>query len=185
VGNVKACSGKRGEKVTTPHSSPGTSAYPDLNDAAHQRPDIVERLRTIEELTRAWHSFELGQDPPARLNLMKVAHELTAAADEIERLRAGVAQCPACDDVIEQCAKIADPWPGFNVGQKISEPDLSVIEVRTKIAGAIRALCSDSSTLRCQHAAIISLDGKWHCQKCGDAIEVSAAQVPVTSRVQR
>lgn len=28
----------------------------------------------------------------------------------------------------------------------------------------------------CSHAAIISLDGKWHCQKCGDAIEMAEAQ---------
>lgn len=46
---------------------------------------------------------------------------------------------------VEQCAKIADPWPGFNVGQKISEPDLSVIEVRNKIAAAIRALATPST----------------------------------------
>lgn len=46
--------------------------------------------------------------------------------------------------IIEECAKIADPWPGFNVGQKISEPDLSVIEVRMKIAAAIRALAVSS-----------------------------------------
>jgi hypothetical protein len=28
----------------------------------------------------------------------------------------------------------------------------------------------------CAHAAIISLDGKWHCQRCGDAIEMAVAQ---------
>jgi hypothetical protein len=27
----------------------------------------------------------------------------------------------------------------------------------------------------CSHEAIISLDGKWHCQKCGDAIEMATA----------
>jgi hypothetical protein len=47
---------------------------------------------------------------------------------------------------IEACAKIADPWPGFNVGQKMEEPDLSVIEVRTKIAAAIRALAQSPAT---------------------------------------
>ena len=27
----------------------------------------------------------------------------------------------------------------------------------------------------CSHAPIICLDGKWHCQKCGDAIEMAVA----------
>lgn len=54
--------------------------------------------------------------------------------------------------IIERCAKIADPWPGFNVGQKISEPDTSVIKVRTEIAAAIRALSPAAPT---EHATAI------------------------------
>ena len=36
-------------------------------------------------------------------------------------------------------------------------------------------LSSTSRATACQHAAILSLDGKWHCQKCGDAIEMAVA----------
>lgn len=30
----------------------------------------------------------------------------------------------------------------------------------------------------CSHAAIIGLDGCWHCQRCGDAIDMASAQSP-------
>jgi hypothetical protein len=32
------------------------------------------------------------------------------------------------------------------------------------------------NTAQCNHAAIIGLDGKWHCQKCGSAIDIAEAQ---------
>jgi hypothetical protein len=36
----------------------------------------------------------------------------------------------------------------------------------------------------CEHAAIIGLDGKWHCQRCSDAVEMGAAQTVVPSTNQ-
>lgn len=49
-------------------------------------------------------------------------------------------------EVIERCAKIADPWPGYPTTEpntydiKLSEVDKAVIAVRKEMASKIRAL---------------------------------------------
>jgi hypothetical protein len=43
-------------------------------------------------------------------------------------------------ELIEQCAKIADPWSGFIDADKMGAADNAVIKVRNDIAAAIRSL---------------------------------------------
>lgn len=51
-------------------------------------------------------------------------------------------QSPLDLDLIEQCAKIAEPWSGFMTGDKMGAMDRTVVEVRQEIAAAIRALAA-------------------------------------------
>lgn len=44
------------------------------------------------------------------------------------------------ESLIEQCAKIAEPWSGFMTGDKMGAMDRTVVEVRQEIAAAIRSL---------------------------------------------
>jgi hypothetical protein len=103
-----------------PSASPGCGDYSDL----------------VAELHEAAEEYLDGHGPRQAAAANAISHLMTLL---------GAAQTGR-SDLIEKCAKIADPWPGFNVGQKISDPDLSVIKVRTEIAATIRALCSEPST---------------------------------------
>jgi hypothetical protein len=46
-------------------------------------------------------------------------------------------------DVIERCAKIAGPWPGFWPQDDATETDKAVIAVRKEIAKTIRAIADE------------------------------------------
>lgn len=64
--------------------------------------------------------------------------------------------------------------PDWQPGGNSSKQD----EARQKARNELRDGLAVTRPLRespCSHAAIISLDGKWHCQKCGDAIEIAVA----------
>lgn len=64
-----------------------------------------------------------------------------------KRFAASPAAPSPAEALVEQCAKIADPWPGFAAGEPSTDKtDLAVIEVRTKIAAAIRALTAQPAT---------------------------------------
>jgi hypothetical protein len=43
-------------------------------------------------------------------------------------------------ELIEQCAKIAEPWSGFMTSDKMGAMDSAIVDVRQEIANAIRAL---------------------------------------------
>lgn len=82
-----------------------------------------------------------------------------------KRFAASPAAPSPAEALVEQCAKIADPWPGFAAGEPSTEKtDLAVIEVRTKIAAAIRALTAQPATAgECQHCH----DYVGKCPYCG------------------
>ncbi|HDA7257290.1 TPA: hypothetical protein O5T74_002607, partial [Staphylococcus aureus] len=46
----------------------------------------------------------------------------------------------AVGDVVERCAKIAEPWPGFILDDSSTDADRAVVAVRTEIATKIRSL---------------------------------------------
>ena len=57
---------------------------------------------------------------------------------------------------------------------------LDVIEAKDRRIAELEArlaVNAEPQTARkpCRHEAIIGLDSKWHCQRCGDAIEITAA----------
>lgn len=48
------------------------------------------------------------------------------------------------ETLIERCAKIADPWPGFQLSANSTDADRAVVGVRSEIAKTIRALYAGS-----------------------------------------
>jgi hypothetical protein len=64
---------------------------------------------------------------------------MVGVADSLETIvgRAGVAPALVAA-IIERCAKIADPWPGYWIDHSSTEADCAVVAVRTKIAAQIR-----------------------------------------------
>ena len=84
----------------------------------------------------------------------------------------------------QQMKDRADYKIGWWLSAALEDPNVCA-EMKADIHAWFEAhqpgLISDAATLTpaaCEHAAIISLDGKWHCQKCGDAIEMATALSP-------
>lgn len=50
------------------------------------------------------------------------------------------------EDIIEECAKIAEPWSGFCTTDTMGVMDREIVKVRNEIAAAIRALQTGPST---------------------------------------
>jgi hypothetical protein len=66
------------------------------------------------------------------------------AIDAVLRASAGVAPALVAA-IIERCAKIADPWPGYWIDHSSTEAECAVVAVRTEIAAKIRAMAVSST----------------------------------------
>jgi hypothetical protein len=60
---------------------------------------------------------------------------------------------------------------GLDATMRLAESKIPMVLVTKWVRGSTSA----PGAISCQHFPISGLDGKWRCQKCGDAIEVSTA----------
>lgn len=116
-----------------------TAARSDLMALA----DRLEKAAKDFEECRDWHgNMEDSRDEP-HWSAQKEMDEASVAAKEgaSELRRLAASQPDRADAVlIERCAKIAEPWPGFTLDENSTEADRAVVAVRTEIANSIRSL---------------------------------------------
>lgn len=132
-----------------------------------EQQEEIERLTAVAEtgavvLENARLLSGVSSDPlsqtPARSDETKALLEIRKLAsgdlhpsfalskifDVATRASRGEYRPAQSDDVrrqtIEECAKIAEPWPGYTLDKNSADIDYAIVEIREDIAKAIRAL---------------------------------------------
>jgi hypothetical protein len=135
--------------------------------------DLLDKLR--EAFQRKRYGASADYDPD--FDLFDAAAD--AIEDQLETIvgRAGVVAPALVAAIIERCAKIADPWPGYWIDHSSTEAECAVVAVRTKIAAKIRAMAvSSTDSAAAPGSTYIDEDG------CTDYDKKNRPIIPLKSR---
>lgn len=130
------------------HTDGDVIAYPGQGNEEQKARAICAALNCRIPTVGEWESsVQLWRLRNTVRDAIESLERNSTSAPVVECLKASLTPAAATktiDEIIEACAKIAQPWAGFWLDKNSSEADRDVVEVRTEIAAKIRALAIPS-----------------------------------------